>query len=64
MCVGACRIDAQFVFLNTNLGFEFLSQLRSVLVLTIGSSLRDKGHSSSAYLAGAFEICFIALSSN
>lgn len=48
-------------FLNTNLGFEFLSQLRSVLVLTIGSGLHIKGHSSSAYLAGTLEICFIAL---
>ena len=64
MCVGVCRRDAQFVFLNTNLHFEFLSQLRNVLVLTIGSSLPIKGHSFSAYLANALETCFIALSSN
>lgn len=59
-----CRRDAKFVFSYTNRGFKFLSKLRSTLVLTIGSDLHIKKHSSFTYLAGAMEICFIALLGN
>ena len=61
---GACKRGAQFAFWNTNSSLEFLSQIKSVLVLTVGSGLLIKGHSSSAYLAVALEMFFTGLSSN